>query len=395
MTDLLGPYGSGEYGLGPYGGAYPPYGLESATALSPNLVRLRYTSIFDVGFPALTSIANYHIFPALTVYTVIIESVQTVLLITSTQSDVVYTVTIDDARGYFGQPLDPALDSATFTGIPISPSFVAVATRKTRVRAIFSEAMLLNATLVNPAKYVLTDLNFNPIPILSVTPEQSSDIISTMLTLGADLTDERHYLLRILSGFVTAHGVPLTPSTAVFQWVENTQRISIPLEAFSGETQEGLLGEHSGLVFFSPALETSAANSIIQVDSVYVCTRAYDEYQFPQMPDPAVLFTHGSGITATPSVTVLNSNVLWAKFPRLSEATLELENHLADTVPTAVSGPCDATLTEPWDLDYVSLQNNVAWKIFDNAGTPPRYFITADNLAPIPSGSTVTYNLEP
>lgn len=394
MTDLIGPYGSGEYGSGPYGSAFPPYGLESATALTPTLVRVRYTALFDTSFAPLLSTANYSIFPTLVVHSVILESAQTVLLVTDPQSEIVYTLTIAEARGYFGQPLDPALNSVVFLGVPISPTFFAVATRKTRVRAVFSEAMLQNASLTDPSQYELADLNGNLVPIISVTAEQSSNVRSTVLTLGADLVDERHYRLTTLSGIITATLKALSPDTSVFQWVENTLRAEIPVDQFSGEVQNGLYGIHNGLVFFSPALVTSAANSVIQVEEVDVCTRAFDEYHFPQPIDPPVLFTYAGG--PPPPLSTLNSSaVLWVGFPRLMDARFELVDRPADTIPPPVDSRCIATLTERWDPTFISLLNNTNWKLFDNAGNPPAYFITANNLAPIPPGTTTTITLEP
>ena len=276
------------------------------------------------------------------------------------------------------------------------PTFFAVATKNTRVRAVFSEAMLQNVDLTNPAKYTLISLDGTPVTINSVETEQSSHIRSTVLLLDSGLVDERHYRLTVSSSIVTeSGGLPVSPDTSVFQWVENALRVSIPLDRFSGEVQNGLYGIHGGLVFFSPALVTAAADSVIQVDNVSVCTKAFDEYHFPQPIDPPVFFTHGSSVTPTPQVTTLNSTAaLWAKFPRICDARFELENHLSDTVPTPVSGPCTATFTEPWDLAFISLLNNTSWKLFDNAGTPPAYFITANNLGPIPPGPTVTVILE-
>ena len=395
MADFLGPYGSGEYGTGPYGSVYPPYGLESVTPLTPTLLRVRYTALFDPAFPPLLAISNYSISPALTIYAVVIESAQTVLLITAPQTEIVYTLTISEARGYFGQPLDPDLDSQTFLGIPPPPTFFAVATRNTRVRAVFSEPMLQNAALTDPSEYVLTDFNNNPITILTVEAEQATDVLSVVLTLGDELQDEQHYRLTTLSGIVTVTLKALVPDTSVFQWVANPLRTSIKVDRFSGEVQEGLYGIHNGLVFFSPALVTAASNSIIQVEQVDVCTRAYDEYHFPQPLDPPVLFTHGAGLVPTPVTTLNSSAVLWAGFPRLVDARFDLTNLFDDTLPTPVDGPCDATLTEQWDPDFISLLNNTNWKLFDNAGNPPAYFITANNLAPIPPGSTVTINLQP
>lgn len=393
---MAGNYGSDEYGVSPYGGAYPPFGLESAVSLSSTSVRVRYTALFDSSYLPLTDPSNYSISPSITVTSVVIESAQSVILITSPQTDVVYTLVIDQARGYFGQSLDPDLDSVTFNGLPASPTFHAVATRATRVRAIFTEAMLQNAALTDPSEYTLSDLSGNLVVISDVEVEQVTDVRSVVLTLATDLEDEHHYRLTVSTSILTFDGDSISPDTSVFQWVSNALRTQVSLEDFSGEVQGGLYGVHGGLVFFSPALVNSAANSIIQVDSVEVCTKAYDEYHFPSPIDPPVLFTYGAGVVPTPTVTTLNSTaVTWAKFPRLVDATMTLSDLQEEEMPAAVDGPCDATLTETWDLDYVSLQNNTAWKTFDNAGEPPIYFKTADNLAPIPPGATVTINLQP
>jgi hypothetical protein len=256
--------------------------------------------------------------------------------------------------------------------------------------------MLQNAFLTDPGQYDLTDLNNNPITVLSVTTEQSLNPVSVVLTLGDDLVDERHYQLRILGGVITATLLTLSPDTAIFQWVENVLRTQIALSRFSGEVQTGLYGLANGLVFFSPALVNPAANSIIEVEDVDVCTKAFDEYHFPQPLDPPVLYTHGAGVVPTPSVTTLNSTAsLWAKFPRLMEATITLSDMQEDTLPTPVDGPCTATMDESWDPAFISLMNNMDWKIFDNAGTPPAYFITANNLAPIPSGPPIVIILQP
>jgi hypothetical protein len=335
---MSGNFGSDEYGTSPYGGAYPLFGLETVTPLTPTLIRVRYTALLDLSFPELTAPGNYSIFPSLTVHAVAVESAQTVLLVTDPQVDIVYTLTIGDARGYFGQPLDPSLDSRTFNGLPIAPTFVAAATRNNRVRAVFTEPMLQNAALTDPGQYVLTDLSGNAIPIVSVTTEQSSDVRSVVLTLGATLVDERHYRLTTLSGIVSADNDPLSPDTSVLQWVANALRTQIPIDQFSGEVQNGLYGIHGGLVFFSPALQSAAANSIIQVEQVDVCTRAYDEYHLPQPLDPPVLFTHGAGLLPTPVTTLNSTAVLWAKFPRLIEARFDLTNLFADTLPTPVDG---------------------------------------------------------
>jgi hypothetical protein len=385
----LGQWGEDGYGNSPYGGAHPPYGLLSAEALSQTLVRVRYTAMFDTSFPDLLALFNYSISPSVTIHSISIESAQSVLLNTDPLTGPLYTVTIEDARGYFGQPLNPYLTSQSFFGVPATPTFFAVATRKTRVRAVFSNVMLQNSSLTDPSQYQLTDLNGTSIPILSVETEQVSDVRSTVLLLGADLVDERHYQVTTLPGIVTADLEGLNPNTSVFQWVENVLRTQVPVVDFSGEVQNGLYGIHGGLVFFSPALQNSASNSIIQVEEVDVCTRAFDEYHPPQPIDPPVLSTYGLSswtpaqwagvdpIPYVPPVTTLNSDAaLWAAFPRLLDAKFELtmpapapggpDTLTTDHVSPAQDSICDITLSETWDLTRVSLLNVTSWRLFDN-----------------------------
>lgn len=387
---FLGAYGEDSYGGSPYGGKFPPYGLESAEAITSTQLRVRYTAMFDTSYPPLVQVSNYSVFPSLNIYSITIESAQSVLLTTDPMNLGAYTLTIATAQGYFGQPLDPDLDEVSFVGIPAFPSFFAVATRKTRVRLVFSEPMLQNAALLDPASYSLTDLSGNLVSVTSVTAEQITDVMSVILTLGEDLVDERQYVVTVLNTVVTVTLNSLNPNTSMFQWVENTLTTQVPVHSFSGELIGGLLGNHAGLVFFSPALENSAADSIIQVEEVDVCTKAFDEYHFPQPIDPPVLMTHGAGVVPTPTTTTLNSTcVLWAPFPRLAEAKFELEMGLEETVPAPTDTLYEVSLTETWPSARVAILNNTGWKLFDNAGTPPEYFITADNLTPFEKTITI------
>lgn len=393
----FGEYGDDGYGSGLYGGGFPPFGIESVTPVTPTLVRVRFTALINDTFPALLNSLNYSIFPALNVYSVILESAQSVLLITDAQDPVIYTLTISEAEGYFGQPLDPTLDQANFTGLTALPYFFAVATRNNRVRVVFSEPMQSNAALTDTAQYQVTDLSGNAISVASVEAEQSTDVRSTVLILNDNLVDEHMYRVSLLGGIISvADSAAPSPDTDILQWNENKLESQIPWERFSGEVQNGLYGIHGGLVFFSPALVTAAADSVIEVDSVDVCTKAYDVYSPPEPIDPPALYTYSPTAEYTSSTSLLNSTtVLWAEFPRLITARVEVSDLREDTVTPPVDGPADATLTEIWDPDYVSLLNNTNWKLFDNAGEPPVYFKTADNLAPIPAGSTTVINLQP
>ena len=129
---------------------------------------------------------------------------------------------------------------------------------------------------------------------------------------------------------------------------------------------------------------------IIEVDECSVCSKAFDEYHIPAPPDPQVLYTFGAGTTST-----LGQAVLWAPQPRISEARIDLADLRRDATPTPVDSHCIATFREPWDINFVSLLNNSAWKLFDNGVEPPTYFATASNLAPIPPGPTVVRVLQP
>jgi hypothetical protein len=157
---------------------------------------------------------------------------------------------------------------------------------------------------------------------------------------------------------------------------------------FTGEVSGGLLGQPAGQVFFSPALENSAANSVIQIDSVQVCTRAYDQYEFPELPDPTPIYTFGPSSTGA----TIGSGVLWAPAWRLGLVEMDLSDAQEDTVATAVSGPCDITLEEPIDITAGGFLNDSRWRIFP--GAPDTDFTIINNLAPVGPGPTINQNLE-
>ena len=403
---FLGGYGDDAYGISPYGGAFPLFGLESAVALSPTRVRVRYTAMFDVGFPLLLTASTYSISPPVVVNSVVLESSQSVILNVDPLAGATYTVTISTARGAFGQPLAPPLDSAQFMGLAAAPTFYAVATGRTRVRAVFSEPMLANSALTDALSYSLMDLPGLVVPILSVTAEQLTDIRSVVLHLGQELVDERHYRLTLLGGIVSAGSTAVSPTTSVFQWVDNPLETEISLDAFSGEASGGLFGDlaalaqdaglpdYRGVVFFSPALEVPASDSVIQVEQVDVCTRAYDEYHMPDTVNLGTLKTHGSSIVPTPVVTVLNSPqwVLWAEFPRLSDVSFDIGIGsslvpLEDSFPRPIDDTwIAATLSETWPPGRVSLLNATAWKLFKTDGTGA----SLDAVSPVGSQWLVT-----
>jgi hypothetical protein len=242
--------------------------------------------------------------------------------------------------------------------------------------------MLQNSALTDPSYYLVEDLDGNTVLVDSVTTEQTSSIRSIILHTATALVDTKFYKATVLTGVETEDLLSLSPDHSVFQWVETTLSTTIPLQEFTGEFFGGLLGDHNGLVFFSPALELPAADSVIQVDDVDVCTKAFDEYHFPQPIDPAPLMTY----TPTAGVGTLNTAgfVLWGAFPRLSDAKFEVAMRSADTVEPFIDTSCVAVLTSTWPSNRVAILNNPDWKLYDNAGNPPAYFITADTLTPFP-----------
>jgi hypothetical protein len=150
-----------------------------------------------------------------------------------------------------------------------------------------------------------------------------------------------------------------------------------------------LLGVPLGQVFFSPALDSLAADSVIQVDEVSVCTRAYDVYTIPSLPDPNPLSIYSP---AEGYSTLLNDDVLWATAERLGLAHINLTDNQADTIVPPVDGPADATLQETFDQSKVALLNVEDWVLYDGVGTS---FFCADNTAPVGPGATTNINLQP
>ncbi len=387
-----GIYGLDGYGTRPYGAGPITFGVESALALSQTYVRVIFNDFFDASYPPLLDPANYTI-PGLTVLSVRIESALAVVLYTSPQSGILYTVTVTAAHNAGGAGLDPLYRSANFDGVTPANGFFATATARRRVRLTFDVTMLNDSELGAFDNYLVSDLGGTSVPITGVAVE--SELRSIVFLLGADLDPQQVYTAWVNGHIRTAAGARVFPDTSLFQFNENAVQagqaaLEIPLISFSGEAQGGLFGTSGGLLFFSPALETAIGDSVIQVDEASVCARAYDEYVIPQPVDPSVLYTYGAG-----HAEGIGGASLWAPFPRLAEARFEFRDLREEPMPQAVDSRCIATYTEPWDKNYVSLLNNTYWKLYDGGATPPAYFITANNLAPIPPGPTVVVVLQP
>jgi hypothetical protein len=387
-------YGDEGYGSGPYGSLPPSFGLASAVALNGTHVQLTFNSLVDFTYPAILNPANYSISPTLTIITVEEGDAAGVVLTTSPQDNVLYTVTVAAARSTFGTLLNPSLNTATFAGFSRVPGYFAVATSATRVRVVFGQVMLNDSNLSSSSSYTIEDLNGNPLSVVSATPEQATNPQSVVLTLGSNLGESDFYVCTVSSAVHTTTGLGVLPPTSVFQWLQGNNQFQVPLNVFTGEVSGGLFGTPDGLVFFSPSLNVAAPNSIIQVEEVDVCTTAYDTYVVPAPIDPTVLFTYGGGIVPTPSPDpyLLNQCVLWAPFPRNFEAQIILGFTGAanqDGYDGAVDTSCSILMQQQWALGYVALLNDPAWYLLPKLSplqSVPPMFITAKNLSPIPPG---------
>jgi len=419
-----GGFGGGPWGGGPWGGSGTGEGnaivaetltlsealditllfkVTGAISLSPFLVRVDFSHIVEPTHIPNFSPGNYLILPSLTVTGVSPgPTTRSVLLDTLEQGAVIYTVEVFNAESSGGDPIDLANNDATFAGFPIAPTFFATAQSRTKVQFTFAQEMTQNAELLDPASYSITDLQGTPVPITSIALAGPAPVSRIAFTLGAELDPGGYYVANILSlAVVTIVGVSITPPTDLFQWgemqeaVRHLRPMEVRIQDFSGEVSGGLLGEPFGQVFFSPSLDAAAPNSSIQVDSLAVCTRAFDVYTVPVPPDPPVLATWSPNAPVTTLGGDTTDSVLFAGFDRpnrVQEAQINLSDNPTDTYGGATDGPADATLDEPLDPAFISLMNNPHWETFGGAGVT---FITADNLAPIPAGSSSNINLQP
>jgi hypothetical protein len=277
-------------------------------------------------------------------------------------------------------PLSEALTISTFLF-----TFVPAAVSSTKVRLTFETSLRVNAALTDPTSYTILDADLNVIPVALVIVEGDPLFPTAVsLVLGTDLVSSALYDVNVGSGVVTSIGSRIFPDTKAFQWFKASQEMVIRFKDLSGEVQGGLFGTPEGLVFFSPSLTTSAPNSIIQIDDVSVCTRAYDVYTFPSPPDPSPLFTFSTTVEAG---TLNGPAVLFAPWDRLVQARFNLGSLEQDTMPPAFDGQVSMVFRQPFDPNFVSLLNDPAWALFKPAQTPLT-FICANNLGPIPSGPT-------
>lgn len=373
-----------------------PLWVQAAIVTSPWGLIVEFSHNLDPAYPPHLNVSNYSISPPLVVAGAFAgPAANQIRLETSEQAATSYTLIVSNARALTGDTLDPARDTVLFFGFPIAPNYFATAQSRTKVMLTFSATLEINVAVTEPTNYTITDIDGTPVTVDSATVNQTqSEPMWVTLELGANLTPGGYYVCTLDPAIINTGGSPYSPLTDVFQYIERERQYDVPISAFSGEVSGGLLGQPLGQVFFSPALEgltSTPATSTIQVDSVSVCTRAYDVYEFPEIPDPEPLMTFGAGAYNS---SVLNDtdNVLFATADRLGLAHVNLSDHPEDTWGGAADGPCDATLQETFDQSRVALLNVDDWVLYDGVNPP---FICADNLTPIPAGTTTNINLQP
>jgi len=388
----VGPLGSGPLGTIPYGSAREDFGLASAVSESPVIVRVTFNDLFDLTDPFLISPSSYTISPFVVVHLVTVISANAVRLTVDFLSQPVYTVTVAGMKSYWNKDVDPALDTATFYGYSADNRFDAVAVGRTKVRLLFETTMLEDAALIDPANYTIVDMDGTPKTVIEVIPEgPPGSRVAVALVLSDEISPTVLYTAKVTSTDVkTSGGYSISPNYDDFQLFEQVPRIEVPYEWMGGVFEGGLLAGHNGLAFFSPALATAAPDSVIEIDDVLVCTRAYDRYVWPDPPDPPVfhLWSPGAG-----PYLLSGSSVLFATFDKLGGFRFDLGDLREDVLLPAADSRAIATLVEVVDPTRVARLNRPETPLFDTGVLTP--FILADNLTPIPPGSTTVIVLQP
>ena len=385
-----GGFGGGSWGGGAWGGSSgaeaPSVVYETVTvseglsavillrvlgaqAIEPALVRVDFNQPLDYDEDGPTLDPTNFAFPSgpsLTVWDVAPGTdPKSVIIQTSDQSGVNYTLEVVAALSAFGEGIDPLNNTDTFPGWPIIPAFFATAQSDTKVQLTFSTEMVQNAAFSDPTNYTVTTVSGTPIVVNSATPSGPTPITRVVLELASGMDPGAYYAATIdtAAGIQASNGEPFLRDSSVFQWAQMlfSGPISINIDNFSGEVTGGLLGQPAGQIFFSPALDVAAADSSIQLDEVSLCTRAYDTYTPPSLPDPGILMTFGGVVT-----TLLNDadKVLYATAERLGLFRANLVDTQAETMPTAVDGPADAELVETIDANKAGFLNVPGYTLF-------------------------------
>ena len=340
---MPGKFGRSQFGLTGYGGSPDPFAVTDALALDIQTVRVHFNALVDLRDSNLVNPLKYVISPTTTVHHVFVETAGAVLLRTDPLTQFVYTLTVNDIVSLLGRVLDPNPSVVSFDGY-LKIGFRPQPVSAYKVRLLFDRTMLRNTALVSASSYTVTHLDGTSIPVVRAEAEGPPDApVAVALTVYTAWPAYMVLLASVVSDEVqTADGHIITDSVQDFRWIAGVPRATVPFNGFSGEAHGGLLGSPAGQVFVSPALQVPAPNSVIQVEEVSVCTRAYDVYTFPEKRDPSLLFTFKAGAPRT----TLGGGVLFAGFESLTDARLDLHDYRLDTFESASDSRCIATVTE-------------------------------------------------
>jgi len=234
---------------------------------------------------------------------------------------------------------------------PPTPTFMAGAEGPMKVGVVFSLPM--SAAALTSTNYTLVEIEGGAnVPLDSVQYAGSGSAYKVDLLVSRPLHTKEFYALKLGALIVSTDGIAPLETTYIFQWADMTtalkgRPLEIPIQNFSGEVTGGILGNPDGLVFFSPAYEPVVDTSTIEVAEVSVCTKAFDEYHLPDIPDPT------------------------------------------DDDNSAVG-----TLVEPIDITRAGFLNDGRWRTYP-PGVGQTTFTTASNLTSIGPGPTDSFTLEP
>lgn len=388
------PFGAGNFGSGSDDASEGPvlFEVSHAVSLSKTLLKVDFTGFIDQSHAPNFDIANYTI-PGLTILNVDPFGItKSIIIQTSTQLAILYTLTVKSTvgpiQGPGGEQLDPLHDTAIFEGAGQPARFTATAQSAQKVRLNFGRSMAIDAAFVDPVNYQLLGLDGTPV-VIEAVEQTGPDDTRGQLLLDGDLVPFALYTLNIGPLVKTAEGESLSPDGALVQWKQVIPfPIRVALDRFSG-TSSSLLGVHTGQVFFSPALHVSSPNSVLQIESVRVCTRAFDVYaMIPSPSNSAILYTYPPPSGTTSMLGALGG-VLWASAHRLGLAVMNLADLQEDAIAAPVDGE-DAVglLEETIDITKASFLNDARWRVFPGTGASLGAFCMASNLSPIGAGPT-------
>lgn len=371
-----------------------PFDVAAAIPITPFFVRVDFSGFPDTGLPATSNPSSYNI-PGLAVNSVFFLGgfPKSAFLSTGEQLPIPYTLTVSNSvLSLGGDPL--GVDTANFLGASLAPNFFATPQSNTKVMVTFVPTMLVDAELVTPSNYIVTKVDGTLLSVSAVNVVGTENR-HVELILADTLENGHVYSVRLDSAIQTAGNQPIFPDVDLFHWIRRDSPMRLDIADFSGEISSGLLGTPAGQVFFSPALEAAVADSVIQVDSVSLCTRAFDVYEFPSLPDPPTLFTWPPPASAYADSLLNGEGRLAATAERLGQARIIVHDLREDTVAAPVDGPADATLVETIDITSGGFLNDARWETFPAATAGIGAFTTAANLAPIGPGPTTNINLQP